>query len=301
MGNVADGKAQIEDIKTMDLRDLIDDNGECIIPDGVTRIGDYAFWGCTKLTSIKIPDNVTEIGFMAFRGCIGLTSIEIPNTVEKIGFMAFAECSKLTSVEIPASVTRIEDLAFGKCVGLTSIEIPDSTSRIGEWTFCGCPKLTSIVISKNNPNFKSINNCCISKNGDELIFGCKNSIIPESVKIIGGWAFSGCSELTSITIPPSVTKIGNRAFERCTELTSIEIPDNVMEIGNEAFLECTKLTSVSILIDKKSPEMSKNVLNILIHFKPSVVTLKVPIGCGYAYRHHPDFAEKFKEVLAVLD
>ena len=71
-----------------------------VIPDddSVTSIGDYAFRGCSGLTSITIPDSVTSIGGLAFWGCSGLTSITIPDSVTSIGFAAFFDCSGLTSV-----------------------------------------------------------------------------------------------------------------------------------------------------------------------------------------------------------
>ena len=99
-----------------------------IIPNSVTSIGDWAFSGCSGLTSITIPNSVTSIGEGAFADCYGLTSITIPNSVTEIEYSTFWGCFGLTSVTIPNSVTSIGEDAFYNCYGLTSItslaEIP---------------------------------------------------------------------------------------------------------------------------------------------------------------------------------
>ena len=91
------------------------------IPAGVTSIGEYAFSGCSGLTSIEIPAGVTSIGYLAFYGCSGLKSIEIPAGVTSIGYLAFSGCSGLTSIEIPAGVTEIGYSAFEGCSGLKDV------------------------------------------------------------------------------------------------------------------------------------------------------------------------------------
>ena len=116
-----------------------------ILGEGVTSIGNVAFYGCSGLTSVVIPNSVTNIGVSAFSGCSGLTSIEIPNSVTSIGDYAFSDCSGLTSIEIPNSVTSIETYVFRGCSGLTSIEIPSSVTTIRSEAFSGCSGLTSIT------------------------------------------------------------------------------------------------------------------------------------------------------------
>jgi len=178
----------------------------------VTSIGDYAFFGCTGLTSIEIPNSVEYIGDGAFYGCTGLTSVTIPNSVTSIGGSAFEDCTGLTSVTIPNSVTSIGIRAFSY-TSLTSIIIPNRVTSIGQDVFKNCTGLTSIEI-------------------------------PNSVTSIGEMAFQYCSGLTSITIPSSVEYIGEGAFANCSGLTSITIPSSVTSIGAEAFWGCTNITDV---------------------------------------------------------
>ena len=116
-------------------------DGEYIIPDPVTSIGDYAFYYCDNLTSVTIPNSVTSIGNYAFYDCYLLTSVTIGSSVTSIGNNAFYDCSGLTSVIIPNSVTSIGEYAFSGCSGLTSVIIPNAVTSIGSGAFRECSGL----------------------------------------------------------------------------------------------------------------------------------------------------------------
>ena len=118
----------------------------------VTSIGDYAFIGCTSLTSIVIPDSVTSIGEGAFGYCTSLTSIVIPDTLTSIGGGAFYNCSSLTNITIPNSVTSIGSYAFSNCNSLKSIVIPDSVTSIGSDAFSYCNSLTIYAEATSKPS-----------------------------------------------------------------------------------------------------------------------------------------------------
>ena len=103
------------------------------------RLGDYAFYGCSGLTSFTIPSSVTKIGEAAFGDCSGLTSFTIPSCVTEIGRFAFSGCSGLTNLTIPSSVTKIGWYAFRGCSGLTSIYVyPEKVPKLGTDIFSGC-------------------------------------------------------------------------------------------------------------------------------------------------------------------
>ena len=209
-----------------------------VIPNTVSFIGDYAFHGCSSLTSLEIPSGIISIGDNAFEGCSSLTSIEIPNSVTSIGHSAFSNCSSLTSIEIPNSVTSIVSSAFYNCSSLTSIEIPNSVTSIGDNAFNYCSSLTSIEI-------------------------------PNSVTFIGDYAFYYCSSLTSIDFGENsqLTFIGESAFSSCSSLTSIEIPNSVTYIGVYAFDGCSSLTKIYCYAES-APDAAGNFLgecNVVIY------------------------------------
>ena len=212
--------------------------GEYIIPNSVTSIVDYAFYGCSGLTSLTIPNSITSIVDYAFEGCSSLTSVTIPNSVTSIEESVFSNCSSLTSVEIPNSVTSIGLYAFSGCSSLTSITIPNNVISIANYAFSDCSSLSSVTI----PN-------SVTSIGESVFSNCSSLTaveIPNSITSIGYSAFAGCSSLTAVEIPNSVTSIGWYAFYECTGLTSVTIPNSATSIGHYAFYGCSSLTSITI-------------------------------------------------------
>ena len=242
-------------------------NGQVIkdltIPDNVTKIGAYAFSGCSSLTSVTIPGGVTSIGGWTFSDCISLTSVSIPSSVTSIGNSAFLGCSSLTSVTIPSGVKTIETGTFRNCTSLTSVTIPSGVKTIRMDAFLNCSSLTSVTI-------------------------------PEGVTSIEGWAFCHCTSLTSVTIPSGVTMIERNTFDCCSSLSSVTIGSSVRYIYSKAFASCPELTDVFCLAENVPSTESDAFQDTHIEY----ATLHVPDSSIDAYKREEPW-KNFKDIVSL--
>ena len=122
-----------------------------VLPEGLTSIGEWAFYLCASVTSISIPEGVSSIGVRAFCNCSSLTSISIPNSVTSIGERAFYSCYNLASVTLSTNLSKIDKYLFGQCRTLTAITIPNNVTAIENGAFSGCSSLDSVSIEATNP------------------------------------------------------------------------------------------------------------------------------------------------------
>ena len=140
--------------RDMPWRDAIPKIKRLIVDDGVTSLGDCVLHGfdgehdAESLEEVTLPEGLTYLGNYAFFGAAKLKSITLPSTLTTIGLAAFDECVGLTDITIPSDVKTIKEGAFGDCTNLTSVTIPDNVETLGQGVFEGCTQLTSINIPK---------------------------------------------------------------------------------------------------------------------------------------------------------
>lgn len=131
-----------------------------VINEGVTSIGDYAFYG-NSFTKVKIPSSVTKIGDFAFYSSYKLTDVELPSSVTSIGSFAFALCAQLNNTELPSGIREIGSYAFYQCLSFTSVIIPSSVTSVGQNAFSDCGELTNLVVFPGSMCF-----------GNAAFYGC---------------------------------------------------------------------------------------------------------------------------------
>ena len=165
-GKETDGKLSILDLSDAKIVEggsaYYSDRDDGFICTSNDKLGDFAFYGCSGLTSLTLPSCVTEIGCYALSNCIGLTSLTLPSSVTEIGEHAFLNCRGLTNFTIPSGVTSIGTSAFFCCYGLISLTIPSSVTSIGGFAFNDCSGLTSIYAYMEK----------LPETGSNLFLGC---------------------------------------------------------------------------------------------------------------------------------
>ncbi|WP_298542299.1 leucine-rich repeat domain-containing protein [uncultured Porphyromonas sp.] len=211
-----------------------------VLKEGVTRIGDYAFYNCTELTSVEIPEGVTQIGESAFACCQSLESVTIPGSVTEIGEGAFESCDSMMVLELASGLKCVGAFAFSECVALRELVLPNTVERIERSAFAGTMALHELVI-------------------------------PGNVQEIGDNAFNGCIQLSSLTLSEGIRVIEEMAFSNCSDLTEVLIPASVECLGDGVFADCLAMTQIAVAPESEHFVVRDDILyskdlSVLVHY-----------------------------------
>ena len=184
---------RLEDIPWYGFRDQII---RLSLPEGLTRVGNMAFYDCSKLASVILPSTVREIGELAFCQCTGITILQLNEGLQVIGRSAFEQCVSLQDLRLPSTVTILGRNAFYYCTSIRYVVVPESVASMDSAVFACCENLIRAEI---------------------------NASLPE----LPYWTFYGCTALTSISLASGTKSLGGYAVYGCGNL-------NVVYYGGEA-------------------------------------------------------------------
>ncbi len=231
---------------------LLYGSSKTVIPPTVTAIGESAFAGNTRLKTIGIPASVTTIGNRAFAECSSLQSIVIPGTVQKLEYgcfqhtgiksltingsiellsYAFTECDSLETVIYGPGATSV-DIPH-RCPNLRHLFIPATVTQIQNYQNSYQLNLESIIVENGNPVYDSREGCnaIIETATDRLILGCSNTVIPNTVRSISDYAFTG-GHLKELYIPASVRDISPKLFQGTFDALSVNAPNYIRDLNS---------------------------------------------------------------------
>lgn len=220
--------------------------GDIVIPNTVTKIGDEAFKGNKKVTSVTIPGSVVDIGNNAFEGCeklekVAFTNPDGANNNLLIRLSAFKDCTKLTDVEIPARVKQIVGNIFKGCTSLMEIKV----NANNPYYFAQDGVLFGPALVEYSPKYDDNYVLLAYPAGCQGAYSIPSTVHGKTIDQVWTSGFEGAVGLTDITIPASIGRLGTAAFES-TGLTHVTIPDTVQQVDPAVFQNCTELVSVKL-------------------------------------------------------
>ncbi len=200
------------------------------------------------ITSVEVGEGVTNIGEAAFYGCYFLESVLLPDTLESIGKGAFAGCSALKELMLPDKVAKIGQYAFQACE-FTACKLPSSLEELDISAFFNCRYIESISIAASNQVYQTQDGVLFSKDGGTLLYCPANKTtgtyaVPSGVSEIGDMAFIQ-GQMSDVAISQNVKTIGASAFQQ-SNITSLVIPESVRKVGDFMCYNCGNLKTVTI-------------------------------------------------------
>ncbi len=255
------------------------------IGEGVTSVGEFAFYGCVSLTSVVFPDSLTDIDSDAFNKCVNLPSIYIPKNVKAIGAEAFAACSNLASIgvadenpyfqshegvlytegltevikcpaskegsySLPDGVKVIKTDSFSESK-LESVTLPESLETIEGRAFWFCDNIVSLEIPKNVESIGYQMVCVCPKfqaftvDPDNRYYASKNGVLFNK-DMTRLLIYPQAKPGDSYDVPEGVQHIDELALSECNNLTEVTLPKSLRTLGESAFKRCPKLSEVTI-------------------------------------------------------
>ena len=212
-----------------------------VFPERVTKICNYAFYGCSLLSgALIIPDDVTVIESNAFYGCSNYSSLSLPYGLKEIGSSAFEYCTSFSgTLELPSSLRTIGSSAFSGCSGFTGpLVLPDGLTELGVCVFDFCAGFSGDLVIPNSLT-------CIEGASFRFCSGLNGQLIlHDELKDLGSSAFQSCSFQGELKLPANLTRIPNGCFWGCSFSSIAEFPEGLLSIGDEAFYANARLTGV---------------------------------------------------------
>ncbi|MCQ2452561.1 MAG: leucine-rich repeat protein [Oscillospiraceae bacterium] len=203
-----------------------------------------------RIQGLQIEDGITSLGDLAFYGCQGLTSVTLPGSLESTGYYAFGNCKELKQVVLEPGIEEISSYCFSSCTGLESITIPASVNRVWHYAFASCA-MKAVYLEDLaawcDVNIHQIHDSPLAHT-EALYVGGKavtSLTIPEGVTSIFDTGFVGSRFIRELTLPSTMPRVGYRSFQECSGLERLVLKPGIREIENLAFFDCGKLKTVS--------------------------------------------------------
>lgn len=264
------------------------------LPNGVSSIGNSAFYRCTKLETVNIPSGIKKIRKNMFYQCRSLTRMTLPSQIEVLGDSSFEGCRSLKTINLPSNLKKIGNNAFYNCKSLLAVSVPNKVKMIPEYAFKNCGALEKISLGSNIEeigssafeNCSSLQSITIPGSVDTISFSAfydctslRNVTLKNGVSAIDAYAFYGCGNLQSIKLPNSVRWMGRAAFGKCSNLKRVDLSDQISTLETATFSDCVNLENI---------HLSKSLTDIEDHVFSgctSLTTLRIPknvSSIGYA-------------------
>jgi len=211
-----------------------------------------------EIKKLIIPENVTSIGNFSFYGCKDLTSVTIPFNVKTIGNGSFCNCDSIKLLNLSSGVTSIGSSAFGHCEGISSLTIPSSVTTIESGAFSYCKNITEVIVEDGEESL--VCNTSFSESPVKYVYLGRNIEYDKSTFKYDKSPFYNILTMLNVTIGSKVSKLPSGLFNGCSNLRSIIIPSSVISIEDYAFPSVTKVfffTNTAPSIERHSFENCK--------------------------------------------